>query len=259
MAPNPGQVVPSPQQERAKPEANKTECDNPQTAKYEDICQQRRMADAAERTLSLGNSQWWLTLASIIASVVAIGVAAWASIAAGDAAKAAVESNKIARDIGQAQVSAYLACEDGQFTLGAHSLHGHVNVRNYGQSPAKRVGIKFSLSTQPNWSGGDLMPTYPPGEDIKTFETWVDAVQPSETARVTFFWRQADLGESNLRRITSDNFHFVVGCEVVWKTVFPNGRALRTHADLSNQIEFVQIAKDKIVTAGDLHVRNRQS
>lgn len=144
------------EEKEALPDKHRPNCGNPNEAAYEDICQQRRMADVAEKTYDLGVSQWWLTLANIIASVLAVLVTGWAAIAATIAARAAVDANAINGDIGRAQARAYLNGKSGSYQRSKGLITGTVVVKNYGQSPARNVRIDLTCQFVPR--AGILMP-----------------------------------------------------------------------------------------------------
>ena len=67
------------------------DCDSPKNRNEADLCEQRRMADAAYETAEWVEKQYWATIGEIIALVATICVAAVA-------VAAAFRANRIARD-----------------------------------------------------------------------------------------------------------------------------------------------------------------
>jgi hypothetical protein len=100
----------------------------------DDICAQRRMADAAER-------QIWLSLLGVVLVGGSLFFTAWASIAAGQAAAAAKESVALTQDTATRQLRAYVTLTGGGAELvnirdQGFGLRVQITLRNSGQTPA---------------------------------------------------------------------------------------------------------------------------
>lgn len=102
------------------------------------------------------------TLAQWIAGLAAIGsvaVSIWAvrlvrvtlnetrktTNAAIKAADAASEANNVSREMGEAQVRAYLFCKSGIFEVHSHYMSFAPTLYNTGQSPARNISIKAKV------------------------------------------------------------------------------------------------------------------
>jgi hypothetical protein len=62
-----------------------------------------------------------------------------------NATKVATESVGVSREIGQAQVRAYLSCTGGTYKIGPYDLICYLDIANSGQSPATNVVISASM------------------------------------------------------------------------------------------------------------------
>src|SRR5262245_27585878 len=62
-------------------------CPYPKGREDADLCEQRRMAKAAEESVALAVSQWWVNIIQAAATVVAALAAGWAAYEAGRAAR----------------------------------------------------------------------------------------------------------------------------------------------------------------------------
>lgn len=122
-------------------------CENPITQNQRDLCQQWRMAEAADQLVNVS----WLQVALTAASLVGLGLTIWftykAADAAGTAASAAVDSNKVARELGETQARAYLAVTRGVVRFGGTDLKPTAKfwVNNSGDTPAKNVRAIYKV------------------------------------------------------------------------------------------------------------------
>lgn len=132
-------------EKQTEPDWANPKCANPRNHDEADLCQQRDMAKAAYQTFILNVAQIIIGVLGFAALIVTICYSRQATKAAIQATKTAIESNNIAREMGQAQIRAYLSYASGTYTIGGSALAGEIVVKNFGQSPARRVRFKAAL------------------------------------------------------------------------------------------------------------------
>jgi hypothetical protein len=125
-------------------------CDQPKDKDHADLCQQWRMAAAAE-------TQLWMNGAGLILLIGTLAFTARAARAARDAANAAKEAadaanssaisdreaNELIRTNAQLELRAYLSAVPAGVNqlIGVAAGIGHVDVRNVGKLPARNVSV----------------------------------------------------------------------------------------------------------------------
>ena len=109
-APSAPSVPPAVVTETTPRSVYRPDCDSPKSRDEADLCEQRRMADAAYETVEWVEWQYWATIGEIVALVVTIVVAA-AAVAA------AFRANRISKDSAERQLRAYVQVEDIQLEL----------------------------------------------------------------------------------------------------------------------------------------------
>lgn len=87
-----------PEQKKAEPGTYESSCSSPKNHDEADLCEQRRMAKAAEEAVTVATNQYWVALAALLGLVLTLAANAYAAVAAAHSADAAVESAKIARN-----------------------------------------------------------------------------------------------------------------------------------------------------------------
>ena len=134
-----------------EPEPYEARCHYPKNAEEANLCEQFRVAEAAEKSLALADSQWWLTAMQTGMAVVAALATAWAAYEAGNAAKAAANSIDVS-------IRSIEASKDGQrahfhVDLDRAQLFGgqniSVRVYNYGASTAFAFEWKCDVDSVP--------------------------------------------------------------------------------------------------------------
>jgi hypothetical protein len=139
-------------QKEDEPNWASPKCANPKNHDEADLCQQIRMAEAAEGTLWI--SKWQLVfggigIAFVIVNIVyarrAARAAAVAATGAVDAANATRDSVIETRRIGEAQVRAYLSITRGFLTIMRNTRYPQVImvIKNTGNSPARRIQLSY--------------------------------------------------------------------------------------------------------------------
>lgn len=111
-------------------------CERTKGRDESDLCAQWRAAKAAENSASLAEWGFWITVAG------AFGL--FATIIQGRVGLArAREANKISREIGEAQVRAYLSVESARLVVTETMPFWEVTIKNSGQSPAAVANLKI--------------------------------------------------------------------------------------------------------------------
>jgi len=134
----------------------RTICHNPKDKDHADLCQQWRVAEAAD-------GQYWLNLLGLLLIGGTLVFTAMAARAARDAARhtkatadAAIssaasdrEANEILRTNTALELRAYLSPEPGGINqlIKSDQTMGHVSIRNVGRLPARRVSVFVHMAT----------------------------------------------------------------------------------------------------------------
>lgn len=145
------------------PDIYQPDCDRPAQREDDDLCQQRRMAKAAESSLYWGKVQFVAGLAGTAGLLVTIFLSIKATRAAVRAAEIAEVSVATSRDTAQRQLRAYV-CFDGATTKTNPGMEGgfavSVHIKNTGLTPAYGLSqwAKIALEEFP------LKKEFPPHE-----------------------------------------------------------------------------------------------
>ncbi len=180
---NPKPVV-VPEQKQPELAGYQASCDKPKNREDADLCEQRRMAQAAE------DSVWWARFQTLLgifgfgAVLVSLIFTGWAAIAASRAAKAAEVSVGVASLTAQRQLRAYICTISSHVrNLGMHKVvQAHIVAKNAGQTPAYAVGGLIGI-------GLDEFPPKIPFELPKDMPMRKDVTGPNGEIHLT-----ADLG-----------------------------------------------------------------
>ena len=156
------------------------------------------------------------------------------------AAEATVAETK---RIGEAQTSAYLYVDDtdcGQLALGEEAVTVSINIRNYGQSPAKNVFVEIECSIRPRWRGGKLSGVHPIVISKKRAVRKA-IVQTAIRSSFFFHWANDLFGKENIALIRSGSYQVVISYWVRWETEF-NKVVPPINSEISTQYGFVSDA-----------------
>jgi hypothetical protein len=187
------QPSPSPVAEQAKTESDtgyyKASCDHPKSREDDDLCQQRRMAQAAEDAVWWAALQTKLGIAGFFAVIASLFFTGWAAVAAASAAKSAekaivVENRpwikfepKIAGDLNFNEHGGYIKFE--------------VVFQNVGGGPAQLIGVDTGEI--------DFFADDPTVELKNWISKYASALQPVDTEAITVFPRETYHHEVNAR------------------------------------------------------------
>ena len=128
---------PATEKENLTPEEYQNPCGPTEKAYVADLCEQRRMAEAAVRQVDWVKRQFWATVVEIVLLIGVIGVSGWAAWEAGGSAKAAEASVKIASDTANRQLRAYVTLAGVTMEpQPGFKLKIRIHCKNTGQTPA---------------------------------------------------------------------------------------------------------------------------
>lgn len=141
---------PTTEKENLTPEEFQNPCGLTEKAYVADLCEQRRMAEAAIRQVDWVRAQFWATVVEIILLIGVIGVSGWAAweaggsaIAAQKSAEAAEAAVNVASDTAKRQLRAYVTLNDAIVEwLSPQQFAVVISVINSGQTPA--IGLRYA-------------------------------------------------------------------------------------------------------------------
>lgn len=97
----------------------------------EDVYAQKQMAQWA----------WWLLIFTTLIGVVSVGITGGGTYLLLRTVRLSGEANAVAREIGQAEVRAYLTCSEGSLFAEQGKLRLQLVLSNKGKSPAKNIRV----------------------------------------------------------------------------------------------------------------------
>jgi hypothetical protein len=198
--------------------ADKKETPEEKRRAEQDLNAQLVMATAAKKMFLVGVTETAITFIGVMLVLATMIYTKRAATAARDAVNEAERATKTARDVGEAQIRAYLTCEGATFEVDENWLICHPKIKNYGQSPASKVKVKASLSSRLE----EHQPLVPPKITIlesKEFEVGCAAIPAGGDVRTILIWTHADLGGQHGMLISEESLFWIVG-ELSWTDVF---------------------------------------
>lgn len=149
----PSEIMRLPEGERSRHAIGCAEAREQHRLQTNDLIQQRRSADAADAMTILAYKQAWIAVWALVFGALTLCAAVAAAIYARNAASATESAVAVARDIGQAQVRAYLSIISTKVNFSDKIRNGSTTVsydlRNAGASPAKRIRTSYELFLTP--------------------------------------------------------------------------------------------------------------
>lgn len=125
---------------------SKDPCESAQDREDRDLCQQWRMAQAAESQADWTKAQFWITFAEVIGLVLVVTYTAKTARDAGRSAAAAEATVKVSQETAERQLRAYIHCEMMKFMyFGDQIPKVHFTIKNYGQTPAYGLQSTFVM------------------------------------------------------------------------------------------------------------------
>lgn len=130
-----------PPQQPVGPEQAKSQCDKPQTPEQRDLCQQWRMAEAAEKQAEWTRRQFWVTAAEVAGLLVIIIFTALTAKAANRSAKAAEDVVRETRKTAERELRAYTGFAKIGLDWADTIITTNLQFINHGQTPARNVQL----------------------------------------------------------------------------------------------------------------------
>jgi hypothetical protein len=112
----------------------------------QDLDAQLRMARSADRMFWVGLTETVITFFGVMLVLATLLYTKKAADAANAAVVEARKATEVSRDIGQAQIRAYLSCEDSRFEIYDGAFSCWPIFRNTGQSPARKVQFNADVN-----------------------------------------------------------------------------------------------------------------
>jgi hypothetical protein len=210
--PQNSQTMPVAQEQEAKPSVYKSACGETNNHDEADLCEQRRMAQAAL------DAVWWASFQTIIgifgfvAVLFSLGFSGWAAWAAAQAARAAQASIGESRRASDLQLRAYVNVCEGGVTLHPQGLAFLVIFKNFGVTPARRASIWVDIDlARPNPILN--LPEIPSGNASVTREI---ELSPNDPFRFTY---SCPIRPDQLAAIRQDQCSICIWGRVDYQTV----------------------------------------
>ena len=136
--------------------------------------------------------RWWPELAArdtyaqwimALLSVVATGISIWAVKLVRDTLVVTRDAVADTRQIGEAQVRAYLTVSGGRYSVGMGSTRYDIKIKNVGQSPARNVKSVCYI---------DLAGRPGPDREYTSWKSHIAAISSSGEGKVWFFYNIPD-------------------------------------------------------------------
>ncbi|UIY30978.1 hypothetical protein LZK73_11885 [Neorhizobium galegae] len=210
-----------------------------------DLCAQWKAADAAQNSVVWSEKSFYLgvfgaavgaaTLAAAIAAALYARIAAHQAERSADVAAASVAT---ARDLGEAQIRAYLYFKNASYELSKDTISIILEIGNSGQSPANQVRLTSDLTVQE--VGG--MPSHPRVLTYLASDKRQDEAQPVNSnstvlETVYFFWglgipSQDEVRSSDhLKSVFRGGNSLLFDVEIQWVDVFGATHKFQAYMD----------------------------
>lgn len=204
-------------------------------------------------------AQWVMALFSMFAT----GISVWAVVllrntlvTTREAVRAADDAVMVTREMGKAQVRAYLSAVGGEFSLDGTWFWLKVRVRNDGQSPARAITLDATISV--------MVPRGKKFQRLARLER-VDSqpgqgqggqIQAGDERSIFLLWSHTDIGTEAYGHIADTNTAVEVHGRLKWIDVFDDeGTITFDMSDLSEDL--AEYTMEGAVRSGRLKVRNR--
>ncbi|MEA2818909.1 MAG: hypothetical protein QOJ86_913 [Bradyrhizobium sp.] len=140
------------------------------------------------------------------------------------AAKAAEDSVLISRQVGEAQVRAYLSCEGASYTITDSYVSCDVRIRNHGQSPAVWTEIRAHMVTETFGMRADGT-TGTKFVLSEFFSTEGPTIAAGNIGTIFIAFLHGQMGENAHEAVWSQGKFFDVRCRISWRDVFNKTQA----------------------------------
>ncbi len=124
------------------------------------------------------------------------------------------------RDIGRAQVRAYLAVDSASYTVYRDWMSIDFQVKNYGHSPAKWcvVHARVRVSNR-RWRRDEIEPRFLDSPTHEGEDSFISAGERG-VSEISVFWGHTDFDKDVYDMIRATGRHFSVDCIIQWVDVF---------------------------------------
>ena len=188
----------APVEQDTRSREHKSLCDSPKNAEEADLCQQWRMAEAAEKQAKWTQRQFWITVAEVAGLLLTVGFVAWTASVAVRSAKAAEAAVKITSDTAQHQLRAYVSRKNIIWKRNIDTNGGLMNFdvvivwENCGATPARRCRSRINSNFFKNAIPKDFDYADSEGDDLVTELSYIGPGQIIQSsARVSVVDAQA--------------------------------------------------------------------
>jgi hypothetical protein len=215
-APQPSQPSPVAEQQQPNSTNYQTNCDQPKSREEDDLCQQRRMAKAAEDAVWWAGRQTILGIAGFAAVLLTLVFTGWAAVAASRAARAAQKSADSIPHIERAYVF-FWDVERRDFSFQARdrtivipTSGQNVIYRNCGKTPAIVVKTKLGCDVfaQPPDPTTATEKTLPSGAVIGASDDWRRG--------------KVDVSKEKIEQAKSEGTAIYLYGEITYRDIFKN-------------------------------------
>lgn len=144
-------------------------CDKPQNSKERDLCQQWRMAEAAQKQAKWTKRQFWITVAEVLGLLGVVVLTVLTAKAANRSAKAAESAVEVTRISAEHQLRAYIFIKDALRTRREvmDPWVIEIHIKNFGQTPAYRAEFRVSAEIIDPADEAEFAFPLPEIEDLK--------------------------------------------------------------------------------------------
>jgi hypothetical protein len=234
--------TPAPVPDWAKAESDtdyyKYSCDRPKQREDADLCEQRRMAKAAEDSVWWAALQTTLGILGFLAVVLSLVFTGWAAIAAAHAAEAAQASVKVASQTAERELRAYVSVDLVNFDIskvaGAFACRMILKYKNTGQTPAYRFAAAYRFKIMP-WPLPDKYKIDWPDKSAASAEGTINPQTPSEGSAL-----QIVKIDPAALRVAQERL-YLIGA-VTFVDAFKRDRGIRFCGSIENAAELAELA-----------------
>ncbi|TPK70771.1 hypothetical protein FJ527_28260 [Mesorhizobium sp. B2-4-18] len=172
--------------------------------------------------------------------------------------KAALDAVAVTKEIGRAQVQAYLSCASASFGVEDRLFRCWAVIKNNGQSPAFSVLVKAKLSVMVENEGWRDNPEIGISRriDSQLSEGGGMTIPAGGEESVQILWLHSSMETEAYDKIAKTTANFTIHCRVEWRTVFH--REDHNVFFLNEAVgDFIPVLKGGFNRAGAMSVYNR--
>lgn len=186
----------------------------------DDLLAQQGMEEATRGMADLAQYQTWLIGIGTALLLVTLWLTRQANKAATKAAVAAEEAVKVTRELGQAQIRAYLTCASADIILESNWLGCWATIRNSGSSPARDVEIVATISIYGEQVFGKEEDPLIQKLASSFTSSSIPIIAAGDSKVADFLWQRSEIGNSFFSRIFETPYRYVIDCKMTWSDVF---------------------------------------